>query len=187
MRFEGRCAGRCGKGGPTSVALTSGAAAAEPTATRAVELAATLDPAPSSACNGRTCAANGGISREAGHGTRCGAHTLTIMSAVDGAASCSAERAAAAAATSTCASAKMARISARRVSIACECVGVCRCVALPGAGCGAHTPAAPSAAAAASANAAARVARARHLVAMAAARAWRRDGQSAAARQGRKA
>ena len=108
-------------------ALTSGAAAAEATATRAVALAATLDPEASSACNGRTRAANGGISCEAGHGTRCGAHTLTIMSAVDGAASRSAERAAAAAATSTCASAKMARISARRVSLACECVCVKVC------------------------------------------------------------
>ena len=38
------------------------------------------------------------------------AHTLTIMSAVDGAASRSAERAAAAAETSTCAGAKMAHI-----------------------------------------------------------------------------
>ena len=108
-------------------ALTSGAAAAAPTATRAVELAVALDSAATSACDGRTRAANGGISREAGHGTRCGAHTLTIMSAVDGAASRSAERAAAAAATSTCACAMMARISARRVSLACECVCVKVC------------------------------------------------------------
>ena len=45
----------------------------------------------------------------------------------------------------------------------------------------------PSAVAAASETAAARVAQARHLVAMAAERAWRRDGPSAAARRPRKA
>ena len=63
------------------MALTSGAAATALTATRAVELAATLDPEASSACNGRTRTANGGISREAVrwqkkvHGTRCDART----------------------------------------------------------------------------------------------------------------